>query len=196
MNWPPDPPYDYELDGEDMSEPAEKIGSGITIEVKDYALEHVREAAAARIAEQLKSIVKEIVEQRLDALLDEGMRTMIQGKAQEAIEAYLTKPRQKTNEWGEPVPGPMEALADRIPRIVESYMGQTVNRSGQPEGNSYNSKNPTRLAWMVQTLVIEELKKETEKAAKDVTEKARAVVASHVGRFISEQMVPAIEVSK
>jgi sulfite reductase beta subunit-like hemoprotein len=61
---------------------------------------------------------------------------------------------------------------------------------------SRHDKNPTRLEHMVKTLVVDELKKETEKAAKDVTEKARAVVASHVGRFISEQMVPAIEVQK
>jgi hypothetical protein len=195
MGWPPEPPEYDEPDGVDMSEPAEKTPSGINIEVQDYALRNIREAAAARIAEHLSADVEKMIQARLDALMDEAWCASIRDKAMEAINAYLIKPRQKTNHYGEPT-GSAESIADTIPGIVESWLSARVNRTGEVVIGYDRKDYPTRVEHMIQTLVTGELKKETEKAAKDVTEKARAVVASHVGRFISEQMVPAIEVQK
>lgn len=179
-----------------MSDPATPDLAGLHVEVKNSALQYIASEAAYRIAERLQKRVEELVETKLNAILNEAWEASVQAKAQKAIDAYLTKSRQKTNEWGEPVPGPAEQLADRIPRAVESWMGQPVDAKGQPAMRGYDQKHPSRLQWMLQTLVVNELKRETEKAAKDVTEKARQVVANHVGRFISEQMVPAIDVQK
>jgi hypothetical protein len=178
-----------------MSDPATKTASGIRVEIQDYALERIGEAAAARIAERLMPKVEEMIELKLAVLLDEAWQESIKAKAREAVDGYLTKPRTRTDSWGNAVS--TETLADRIPRAVEDYMAEKVDAKGHRDTSSFrDNKGPTRLEWMLKTLVIDELKKETEKAAKDVTERARTIVAQHVGRFISEQMVPAIEVQK
>ena len=107
----------------------------------------------------------------------------------------MTKPRGKTNSYGEHIGGTL-TLSEKIPDAVNAYLQQRVNERDGTVADSYGrNSSPTRLEWMLKKHVTDELQSETEKAAKAVTEKARGVVASHVAKFISEQMVPAIELN-
>lgn len=171
-------------------EPSEE---GIQISVDPRTLNTIAEAAAHRLASSLSDKVKKAVEARLEEVLNDAWRDTIHKMACEAIEAFLTTPRAKTDEWGTPITGKTCSLAAEIPKEVTKWLNQKVNAKGNVD--TYHSDNAlTRTQWMLKTLVQDQLASETKKAADSVTEKAREVVRLHVGRFISEQMVPAISV--
>jgi hypothetical protein len=54
----------------------------------------------------------------------------------------------------------------------------------------------TRLEFLLNKQVRDELTIATKEAANKVTEEAKKVVAAHVGRFVAEQMIPQIEVGR
>jgi hypothetical protein len=183
--------HDEEL--ENMTEVTTEPSDGIQITVDSRTLQTIADAAAQRLCRTLEDKVKKSVEEQLKAILDDAWRASVQAMAQAAIDAYLTAPRAKTNEWGESVNGKSTTLSSLIPETVHKWMGENVDEKGQR--TDYN-RGMTRLQWMLKSLVQDQLKAETTKAANDVTEKARALVSQHVGRFISEQMVPAISVDQ
>lgn len=191
--WGDEYDYDEEYYAE-MTEATVPLEDGdITISVKANALNGVAREAASMIAKQLSEKVLKMVDARLDDLLDEAWEAAIAKRAQEKIDEYLTTPRAKTNQYGERTGGSI-TFAEKIPQAVDKYLQQRVNKDGRDE--DYNgSIVGTRMEWMIKKFVTDEIKGETEKAAKAVTEKARAVVQHHVARFISEQMVPAIELN-
>ena len=168
---------------------------GIKFEVSSSALEGIANAAAHLLKNRLNERVEKMLAKRLDDLFDDAFKAAVRAKADAAIEDYLTKPRHKTNAWGDRIAGETRALSDCIPEMAKSFMDERVDSRGNRE--SYQSdKYPRRIDWIVGNLVRGELEKATAKAAADVTEKARMVVSQHVGRFISEQMIPAIEMEK
>lgn len=181
--------YEDEEDyGEDMP-PAS--GKGIRLEIDEHALSGIVNAAATRLEIKLNRLAEAMVQKRLDEIINEAWRTKIAEMAEKAIEDYLTKPRAQTNHYGEAVGGSV-TISDNIPKAVKSYLDETVDKDGRPSGYSGKLK---RLDWIVANMVTKEIGAETAKAAAAVTEKARLVVQQHVARFISEQMVPAIEVN-
>lgn len=180
-----------ELDN--MTEVTTEPSDGIQITVDSRTLQTIADAAAQRLCRSLEDKVKKAVEVRLDTILNDAWRASVQAMAQAAIDTYLTAPRGKTNEWGESVNGKQTTLSSLIPETVSKWMNENVDEKGNR--TDYN-RGTTRLQWMLKTLVQDQLKAETTKAANDVTEKARSLVSQHVGRFISEQMVPAISVDR
>jgi hypothetical protein len=198
MGWPPEPPEYEDEDFEAMAEPAGIKTDGITIEVKANALDAIANAAASRIEAVLSAQVLKMVDAHLDSILDEAWRAAIQARAQAVVDAFLDKPRHPTNQWGEPLHGkePM-TYAERIPETVNAWLLEKVNPEGKRFDPYGNKQTPiARIDWMIAQLVTANLKNETEAAAKQVTEKARQVVAQHVGRFVAEQMAPAIDVQR
>lgn len=187
---------DEELTDEELDNMAEinvEQTDGIQITVDSRTLQTIADAAAHRLCRSLEDKVQKAVEAQLKTILDDAWRASVQAMAQAAIDDYLTTPRSKTNEWGESVNGKQTTLSALIPETVNKWLSEQVDEKGQK--TDYN-RGSTRLQWMLKTLVQDQLKAETTKAALDVTEKARALVSQHVGRFISEQMVPAISVDR
>lgn len=167
----------------------------INIVLPSWALDNVLEAVGRNLADDARKAVAEIVAKRVADICNEAFVSEVTHRAHEAAVAYLDKPRTRTNEWGESLGGTPVSWAENIPKSVEQYLNAPVDRNGSPV--SYGSdKKGTRLSWLLQQHVTDQLKVETEKAAKSVTEQARALVSQHVGRFISEQMIPAIDVSR
>jgi hypothetical protein len=187
---------DNEFDSEEleqMTEVTTEPTDGIQITVDSRTLQTIADAAAQRLCRTLEDKVKKAVGERLSVILDDAWRASVQAMAQTAIDAYLIAPRAKTNEWGESVNGKSTTLSSLIPQTVSNWMAENVDEKGNKTDYDRGS---TRLQWILKTLVQDQLKAETTKAANDVTEKARALVSQHVGRFISEQMVPAISVDR
>lgn len=196
-NWNDD--YDDEPTDEELEEMAEVKTpenpgeAGITVTMDARLLDTIVQTAAQRISSALQDTVAKIIAKRIDEVLDESWKRTVGEMAQQAIETYLTKARVKTNSYGEPIHGRQTTISELIPKTVSEYMDQKVDDNGRPD--SYG-KHPTRLTWIIEKMVRQQLEAETSKAAQNVTAKAREVVASHVARFISEQMVPAIELSR
>lgn len=167
----------------------------INIILPEWAMDRVLEAAGDRLANNCRDAVTKVVAAKVAELCNEAFIAEVTRRAHESAVTYLDKPRTRTNEWGESLGGAAVTWSEAIPKAVEAYMNASVDKQGNT--TSYSSdKKGTRLSWLLQTHVTDQLKTETEKAAKAVTEQARAIVAQHVGRFISEQMVPAIDVQK
>lgn len=174
--------------------PAE-IPEHINIVLPEWAIDRVLEATGDRLASNCQKAITEVVAKKVSELCNEAFVAEVTRRAHDAAVAYLDKPRTRTNEWGESLRGPAVTWSEAIPKAVEAYMNAAVDKQGN--ATSYGSdKKGTRLSWLMQTHVTDQLKAETERAAKAVTEQARTIVAQHVGRFISEQMVPAIDVSR
>ncbi len=62
--------------------------------------------------------------------------------------------------------------------------------------SGYSGDKYTRFNWLIASMVRGEVDKAARDAAGKVTEAARKVVQEHVGRFVAEQLVPAIELKK
>lgn len=181
-----------------MSEPTAREAAGhedggITVTVNARALDTILEAAAHRIALQTREQVTKMVQQRLDALLDQAWKDSVGAMARDSIDTYLTKPRVKTNGYGEPISGSATTLSEMIPKTVQDWLSKQVDDKGRD--TDYN-RGTTRLQWIVSSMVIAQVDAETTKAVQQVTAQARQVVANHVAKFVSEQMVPAIELAR
>lgn len=181
----------YEDDDDYGDEMPPANGKGIRIEFDQTALGELAQRAANALQAKMEKLAIKIATQRIDAILNEAWEKVISERAEAAISDYLTKPRRKTNSYGE-ITGGEIALSDNIPVSVQSYLNERVNAEGRSDP-SYGKV--TRIDWIVSKFVRNEIDGETRKAAAAVTEKARQVVQQHVARFISEQMVPAIEVN-
>jgi len=178
-----------------VTEETKATGDGISVAINQYALQRIEAACIAglrnhitnRINNNLNDIIREVAAARLEAVVGNLTET--------AVMEYLMKPRQPTNAWGEQIGGTPMTIADQIPQKVEKYLTELVDDNGR-SSCSYGNNRLTRLDYMVRKIVITDLDVATKEAAKSVSDKAKQVVAAHVGRFVAEQMVPQIEVGK
>lgn len=182
-------------EGEDMEQVKSK-GEGITVEINSYAMERIETAAAAGVRQQLAARIDAIIQEEIATIVETKLAEAVGAMAEKAILEYLTRPRPKTNSWGEQIGGGTMTLSEMIPQKVEGYLNESVKSDGTPVRDHYDRKgSETRLDWIVNKSVRDELNIATKKAAADVTEKAKQVVAAHVGRFVAEQMIPQIEIN-
>lgn len=187
--------YDeYEPDGEEMVDEVKTAGSGIKVDIAGYALERIETAVVAGVRGAISDKIERMIQGEIADLVAVKLEEAIGKLSEDAIMAYLTKPRSKTNAYGEPTGGTM-TLGEQIPEKIEQYLSDKVNSEGR-KADYYDKKAQTRLDWYVNKLVRDELDIATKKAAADVSEQAKKVVAAHVGRFVAEQMIPQIDVSK
>lgn len=185
--------YDSEEQGEEiMSTNDAEDQSGLSITFGPYAMRDMAATVSERLALKLEPTIKKIVEAKLDEVLNEAWHAKVGEMAQAAIDSYLTKPRAKTNSYGEQT-GESTMLSAKIPETVTKWLNQPVDREGREQSDSYSRNYPSRIDWLLQKMVTEQLANEIKKSVDGVTEKARQLVAGQVGRFVSEQMVPSIE---
>lgn len=190
---------DYEETVEAMADDAtiKKVAEGITITLPPDAMEQVADAAAAKIRTAMEQRLDKLVKAKVDEVCNEAWKASVFDRAKAAADAYLSKPRTPTNQWGEPEASKKPiAFHEQIPVIVDQWLNQMVDDKGNADRDSYGaSRGKTkRLDWMMRSIVTEPLRSETERAAKTVEQEARKVVAAHVGRFVAEQMIPAIDI--
>ncbi|MEZ2410499.1 hypothetical protein AB6806_27260 [Bosea sp. RCC_152_1] len=169
-------------------------GITATVNMPGSALESIAASIASRLENSTSRRIEKSVMEKVEQLVDDGVRKVIGDRAETLVREILDKPRQKTNEWGTPT-GPTVTFAELIPGIVDSYLNTKVNDKGQVD--SYHSDNKkTRAAWIIATMVREHIEPVTTNAVATVTKQARDVVAQKIAAFVSEQMVPAIEMKK
>lgn len=187
--------YDYEPEpeGEDMIDTTKATGDGITVQLNQYAMQRIEEACMIGVRQEISSKIDALIEEQIRDIMEERLSAVVGKMADEAILEYLTKPRPRTNAWGEKVSGTPMTISEQIPEKVASYMAEHVDRDGRPD-RSYGKVS--RLDWTVSKLVTNELDVATKAAASQVSEQAKKVVAAHVGRFVAEQMIPQIDVTK
>lgn len=187
--------YDYEpeLEGEEMIDTTKATGDGITVQLNAYAMQRIEEACMIGVRQEVSSKIDALIEEQIRDIMEERLSAVVGKMAEEAILEYLTKPRPRTNAWGEKVSGTPMTISEQIPEKVASYMAEHVDRDGRPD-RSYGKVS--RLDWTLSKLVTNELDVATKAAASQVSEQAKKVVAAHVGRFVAEQMIPQIDVTK
>lgn len=187
--------YDYEpeLEGEDMVDTSKATGDGITVQLNQHAMERIEIAAMAGVRQEISRKIDAVIEEQIREIMEERLAAVVGKMAEEAILEYLTKPRPRTNAWGEKVSGTPMTISEQIPEKVAGYMAEHVDRDGRLD-RSYGKV--TRLEWTISKLVTNELDVATKAAASQVSEQAKKVVAAHVGRFVAEQMIPQIDVTK
>lgn len=194
---------DDELSDEDYSE--EEVGerimsttdretdNGLDIRFHQHALRDMAVTVAERLREKLEPTIKKIVEAKLDEVLNDQWHATVGEQANKAILEYLEKPRRKTNSYGEPT-GDTTMLSAKIPETIIGWLQQRVDSDGRDRTDNYNRESyPTRVDFLLKKMVTEQLSSEIKKSVDDVTVKARQLVAGQVGRFVSEQMIPSIE---
>jgi hypothetical protein len=178
---------------EDMVDTSKATGDGITVNVNQHAMERIEIAAMVGVREEISKKISVIIEDEIRDIVEQKLGEVVGKLAEDTILEYLTKPRPRTNAWGEKVGGSPMTIAEQIPEKVSGYLAEHVDREGRPD-RSYGKI--TRLDWMLGKFVTTELEIATKQAANDVSEQAKKVVAAHVGRFVAEQMIPQIDVSK
>jgi len=184
---------DQEPEADEMLESAKPTGDGIKIEINQYALERIESACMAGVRQEISRKIDALIEENIREIVEERLGTVVGKMADDAILEYLTKPRPRTNAWGEKVSGTPMTISEQIPDKVANYLAEHVDRDGRPD-RSYGKV--TRLDWTISKFVTTELDVATKQAANQVSEQAKKVVAAHVGRFVAEQMIPQIDVSK
>ncbi|RTE91878.1 hypothetical protein [Bradyrhizobium sp. LVM 105] len=186
--------YDeYEPEAEEMMDSAKPTGDGIKVEINQYAMERIEAACMAGVRQEISRKIETIIEENIREIVEERLQSVVGKLAEESILKYLTEPRPRTNSWGEKVSGTPMTISDQIPDKVAGYLAEHVDRDGRPD-RSYGKV--TRLDWIISKFVTTELEVATKTAANQVSEQAKKVVAAHVGRFVAEQMIPQIDVSK
>lgn len=187
--------YDYEpeLEGKEMIDTTKATGDGITVQLNSYAMQRIEEACMIGVRQEVSSKIDAIIEEQIRDIMEERLSAAVGKMAEEAILEYLTKPRPRTNAWGEKVSGTPMTISEQIPDKVASYLAENVDRDGRYD-RSYGKTS--RLEWMISKFVTNELDVATRAAASQVSEQAKKVVAAHVGRFVAEQMIPQIDVTK
>jgi hypothetical protein len=188
--------FDEENDFEDAPAALPQIDtSGVTITLPPDVLHSLVHTAAHRIDALLKAKIMEVIGARMGEIITETFNAQVGEIATAAVQNYLTKPRQKTSSWGEPS-GPVTTMSDIIPATVESWLTEKVDSDGRRASSGYGDKYPTRFDWILTKHVRDQLTAETKAAAARVTEEAKKVVSASVGRFIADQLVPQIDVSR
>lgn len=184
---------DYEPEADEMLEQAKPTGDGIKVEINQYAMERIESACMAGVRQEISRKIDGIIEENIRDIVEQKLSEVVGKLAEDAILKYLTEPRPRTNSWGEKISGTPMTISDQIPEKVAGYLAECVDRDGRPD-RSYGKV--TRLDWTISKFVTNELDVATKAAASQVSEQAKKVVAAHVGRFVAEQMIPQIDVSK
>lgn len=79
--------------------------------------------------------------------------------------------------------------------IVENYLNASVDDRGNSSTYSGGQKR-TRVSWLIASHMRDHIDPITKNAISTVTQQARDVVSKKIAQFVSEQMVPAIEIKK
>lgn len=188
------------FDEDEMEEIAEgevKVqtdGVTATVNLGNSAIESIANGLTYRLENALARKIEKAIGEKLDAMIDEAVTKVIGDRAEALVREAIEKPRQKTNEWGSPT-GPVVTLAELIPGIVDNYLNAKVNDKGQVDSYSRDSK-VTRAGFIIATMVREHIDPVTTQAVSNITKQARDIVAQKIAAFVSEQMVPAIEVKR
>lgn len=189
--------YFDEEEIEEIAEGEVKVkpeGVTATVNLGDNAIEGIVNGIAYRLEQSISRRIEKAVSEKVATLVDEAVRKVIGDRAEALVREMLDKPRQKTNEWGSPT-GPTVTFAELIPGIVDSYLNTKVDDKGTVSYHSSDNKK-TRAGWIIATMVREHIEPVTTQAVANITKQARDVVAQKIAAFVSEQMVPAIEMKR
>jgi hypothetical protein len=188
-----DDSQDWE-NGDDM-EHIKATGEGITVQINSHAMERIESAAAVGVRLAMSTKIDALIQDEIADIVSAKLGEIVGRIAEETILAYLTKPRPRTNHYGEQISGTPMTISEQIPEKVESWLSENLNSRGE-RADRYDKTAMTRLEYMLNKQVRDELDVATKAATANVTEQAKKVVAAHVGRFVADQMIPQIEVGR
>ena len=187
--------FENENAGLNVVAPPEIDTSGVQLTMPANVLDRIVDWAACRVEEQMRIRADRLVRERIDGIINAAFDKAVGDVAEKAVTDFLNKPRQKTNTWGEPMPGPSTTMADLIPAKVESWLTEKVRKNDGARLDGFSrSDGITRFEFILNKHVQDELAAETKAAASKVTEEAKKVVSASVGRFIADPLVPQIDV--
>lgn len=181
---------------EEFTSPADEtlsLSDKITVSIPAQTLRQIADAVAVQAQRVIDARIKKTIDSVIVGMVEEKLREAIGSRVEALVQDHLTKPRQKTNTWGEPIGGQATSFADLLPDMVKNYLDEKVNSEGRPD-RSYGKTS--RIDYIIGTVVRAPLDVEVKAAASRVTEQAKKVVADSVGRYVAEQLAPSIDAKK
>lgn len=107
-------------------------------------------------AEMVRKRVARKVEQAVESIADKRIGQNIAGRLED-----MRFPQ--TNHYGEVKAEPL-TLLEFIDRRVSTYLSENVDSEGRSGGNSYGDKSRTRVVWMLEKYLAEQMKGHFQKA--------------------------------
>lgn len=184
-----DPEYEEETV---MAEVVKTPGrEGVTVTFSDHMLDLIASSAANAVTLAASAKIDKLLAAKMDELFNEAFSARITAVAETAVSEWLSRPRRRTNMYGEVVAGD-KTLAEEVTEYVAKWLSTRVEKDGREATYASDSKL-LRWEWMTRRIVESDVKTAAEDAAKKVSEEAKRVVAASVGRYIADQLVPRAE---
>lgn len=142
-----------------------------------------------RVERDARSRLVELVDRKLKESWADHLDRMVR----EYLEKELTKPRPRTNQYGEST-GESVSIAALLEDETKRLLGRKVDAYGRTD--NYGSGKQPWSQHVLSQLLDGHLKELLDKTAKEVTESARAHVRARLGQFLAEQLVPSVETPK
>lgn len=138
-----------------------------------------------KVIERLVRTLTDKFEAQAQKQLHEALKSSIETKATELVEAAVNAPIRKTNTWGEPV-GEPTSLRDMIDQKVKEFLGSRID-------SGYTGSHPrTFIQNMVGKQVEASMQKEFAAAIQQGKEELLKAVKGHAAEVISESLRRAV----
>lgn len=163
-------------------------GFAFTVEVRPPSQEEICEALARRMAAEYS--VGEKMRVAVSQRFSELVREMVDEVARSAIQDALLAPRQRTDEFGNPVGDPL-SFQQMIAAQVAAWQEETVDRhDGKPKkADSYSRSNViTRSEYLVQQVGAHEFEKLAKEEVGKVRVQAKALVESTIKNTVAASL--------
>jgi len=147
--------------------------------------ESLRDEIAAKVVSSISAAAQKSVQQKVDALLDEKMKSMsveIGQQLNAKMEAFFNEPRNVTDKWGDVVKQQV-SINDMLKSACETFMTQRVNDRGEPY-DGYGDKYTSRSDWLAVKIGKPMYEDAIKRTVKEITDK----VADQVQRLATAQL--------
>lgn len=111
-----------------------------------------------------------------------SVKTQINAKVGELVDATLNNEFQPVNEWGEPKGKPL-SLREMVGQVARTYLGAKVDKEGR-EGTYQADKD--RLTFLVSKVVASEFDYRMQSEVKKAVEMARTEAVAKVGAVVGD----------
>jgi citrate lyase gamma subunit len=183
---PPDPEWDEEPCLAQAVVP-------LTVTLDPFVLNDLNAAIANAVQHQYKQQIERAVAKALKQLVSDTVATELAKQAESIIHEAITRPVQRTTEWGEPVGGEPTSLLARLEDELRSHFHEKVDDSGKTSRDAYRrNEQKTRLEWMVCQYAMQEVEKQAAETIKEIGVEAKAKVASSLAELLAEKLAPRI----
>jgi hypothetical protein len=153
----------------------------------------LEEIIAGRIADGLKTIMRDEIKKKVLATIDELAKESFQATAQQALTDFFERKMQKTDQWGNPV-SKAESLQELFIKQFDTFINQKVRAKDGAEVNYSSDPSVSRISYMISTMAHKPMQDAITEKVKEISDIARTQIQASVSRYITDQLAPTISV--